>query len=150
MNTMVIHILISLLSLFVIILILHWPHRYQFGNENESCLVCLYMCLWATVLIQFCQICVCMHQHIVLLSLISHFLDYSNEDLSSTEDSSRLVFIWKVGFKWAVFLVVYGVPVSWCRVVSKTIGIIVRLAGRNEGVGIGVPNVPWHVWWRAG
>lgn len=64
-------------------------------------------------------------------SLTSHFLDHSKEDLSFAEDSSRLVFIWKVEFKWAVFPVVYGVPVSWCRVVSKTIGIIVRLAGRK-------------------
>lgn len=97
------------------------------------------------MLIQFCQICVCMQQHIVPPSPTSHFLDHSNEELSFAEDSSRLVFIWKVEFKWAVFPVVYGVPVSWRRVVSKTIGIIVRLAGRNGGVGIGVPNVPWHV-----
>lgn len=102
------------------------------------------------MLIQFCQICVSTQQHIVPPSLTSHFLDHSNEDLSFAEDSSRLVFIWKVEFKWAVFPVVYGVPVSWCGVVSKTIGIAVRLAGRNGGLGIGVPNVPWHVRWSAG
>ena len=47
-----------------------------------------------------------------------------------------------------MFSVVYGVPVSWCVVVSKTIGIIVRLVGRNGRLGPGVPNVLWHVRWR--
>lgn len=41
-------------------------------------------------------------------------------------------------------------PISWCGVVSKTIGIIVRLVGRNGRLGPGVPNVLWHVRKRAG
>lgn len=40
-------------------------------------------------------------------------------------------------------------PVSWCTVVSNTIGIIVRLVGRNERFGSRVPTVRWHVRWRA-
>lgn len=41
-------------------------------------------------------------------------------------------------------------PVSWCEVVSKTIGIILRLVGRNGRFGPEVPNMLWHVRWRAG
>lgn len=36
-------------------------------------------------------------------------------------------------------------PVLWYKVVSKTIGIIVRLVGRNGGLGPRVPNMFWHV-----
>lgn len=67
------------------------------------------------------------------------------------EDSPRLLFLFrKLSVSVQHFLFVYGMPVSWCVVVSKTIGIIVRLAGRNGRLGAGVPNVPWHVRWRAG
>lgn len=37
------------------------------------------------------------------------------------------------------------VPVSWCKVVSKTAGTVTNVAGRNGGVEPGVPNVPWRM-----
>lgn len=58
--------------------------------------------------------------------------------------------MWAVLLGFFFFPVVFRVPVSCCSVVSKTIGITVRLAGRKGGLGIEVPNVPWHVRWRAG
>lgn len=47
--------------------------------------------------------------------------------------------------------VVLAVPVSRGHVVSKTIGMVARLAGSGRvAVGTEVPNVPWHVKRRAG
>lgn len=60
------------------------------------------------------------------------FLDQSNGDLLYNEDCPCLLFLFrKLSVSVQHFLFAYGVPVSWCGVVSKTIGIIVRLAGRN-------------------
>lgn len=42
------------------------------------------------------------------------------------------------------------VPVSWRKVVAKTTGAVTKLAGRNGGFDPVVPNVPWHVRWKAG
>lgn len=159
MHIMIIHILISLLSFFVII--------FYFGagpivlisvikmNHVWWCfLFFVRACLRAAAL----MLNVCLHPA-ARCSIISHFLDQPNEERSFDTDSPRLLFLFRklsvcgqccCFFFFSSFPVVLRVPVSCCSVVSKTIGITVRLAGRNGGLGTEVPNVPWHVRWRAG
>lgn len=125
---MIIHILISILSLFVIIL---------FGIS---------LIIVLGFILKMIHTCVC------ACVCVSSFWGQSNGDSpvfwrSSVFLPSRESWVGIYLFSWFLTELV---PVSWRKVVSKTAGTVMKLAGRSGGFDPVVPNVPWHVRWKAG